>query len=357
MQRPQDMKILKMFKPIAMGLFFTLFLAGFTGKEKYVELEKTTPGRYSSEFPENGAKLSLSNVVGQLAARTHGEILEVKKLSSGNYGLRLRIMNGAEKNSTLWVYYPANSPDIAFYGADKKLLTKQPATQQPHVETKAVRDTVQTITRSNKVVKSVGTPPCVECSVAPVAGVAVILRKGTRGMSKACSSLMNSQGVLGSTGQSIYSILSEPQYARYYTARNSLGGFCPKFNQLSNAQKLTAWTWFWTSLAQEESNCNPTLVHGTTYRDRHGRIRVLNPTEGYGLWAMEKDRNLRRSRGAACNNIGTAAGQARCSIDIMVKTQLARGLTAGVNQSSYWGPVRRGNSQLMPHMRRLNLCF
>lgn len=198
---------------------------------------------------------------------------------------------------------------------------------------------------------------CRDCTTQISSRSESLLRPGSRSMAKACSQLMDAQGDLGPSGQSLFSIMAEPPYREMYTRPDALGSFCPNFNQLTDKEKLLAWTWFWTALAKEESSCNPTQKHGTTYRDKQGQIRVLNPREGYGLWALERDRNVRRWRGQACSNIGTVEGQARCSIDIMMKTQLNKGRTAGVNSMSYWGPVRRGHSQIMPHMRRLSLCF
>jgi hypothetical protein len=162
---------------------------------------------------------------------------------------------------------------------------------------------------------------------------------------------------LGEGGKSLMSIMSENQYAKYYTQSNALGSYCPKFNGLSQTQKLEAWTWFWTALAQEEASCRVDLVHKTSYT-KNGREIILNPREGYGLWAMERDPNIRRSRGAACKSLKNIDGQARCSIDIMVKTQLSKGAPAS-GRIGYWGPVRREykDHQLMPHMRRFSLCF
>jgi hypothetical protein len=221
------------------------------------------------------------------------------------------------------------------------------------------KDVIKFISKGNQSVHKVGQLACVNCSLAPVSGLESILRGSYRGhkMAPSCKALMNSNGELGSTGHSIFSIMSERKYSRYYTEDNSLGHFCPKFNRLTDSQRLQAWTWFWSALAQEESSCIEKKKHATVYQGRDGRTHVLNPREGYGLWALEKDRNIRRSRGSACMNISTAAGQARCAIDIMTKRQLSRGRTAGNDKFSYWGPVRRGYNQIIPHMRRLKLCF
>ncbi|WP_413943231.1 hypothetical protein [Bdellovibrio sp. HCB-162] len=365
MQYLVGMKILKIYKPFIAGLLGTMLLAGFTGKEKYVELESYLNGRTSASFTA-----SSNNIAETLQAGTRGEILEYKKLPSGNYGLRIKVLNGNHANSIFWVYHKLSDSDLALYetvpqgwGKSRAVASVEKArgvqtTRDTQARTDSGRTAVELIGQSNKSLKTAGEPACVNCSISPVAGQRSLLRPPTsRGMSKACSNLMNAEGELGSQGQSVFSIMAEPKYAGYFTANNALGSFCPKFNTLSKSQKLHAWTWFWTALAKEESSCNLTQKHGTTYRDKAGNLRVLNPREGYGMWALERDRNVRAWRGAACNNIATAEGQARCSIDIMMQTQLSKGRTAGVNSMSYWGPVRRGNTQLMPHMRRLSLCF
>ena len=335
-----------------------------------MELEGFLNGRSSASFTANDR-----NIIETLSKGTRGEILEYKRLPSGNYGLKIRVVSGGNNGGVYWIYHRLANSDLALYEQVPPAWGAHSARSVASVEkakgVETVREvqgreasaryaekTVALINKTNSDVRSAGQPGCVNCSISPTAGQGNILRPAkTRGMSNACSNLMNGNGQLGPYGQSVFSIMAEPRYAAYFTASNALGQFCPKFNQLTASQKLTAWTWFWTALAKEESSCNLTQRHGTTYRDRNGNLRVLNPREGYGLWALERDRNVRRWRGAACNDISTAAGQARCSIDIMKSTQLAKGRTAGINSMSYWGPVRRGQSQLMPHMRRLTLCF
>ncbi len=104
------MKISKVFKPFVTGFLCTVFLAGFTGKEKYVELEGYVNGRNSSSFTTRD-----KNIVSVLEKGTRGEIVEYKKLASGNYGLRVKVLNGSEMGQYVWVYHRTSNSDLALY--------------------------------------------------------------------------------------------------------------------------------------------------------------------------------------------------------------------------------------------------
>lgn len=204
-------------------------------------------------------------------------------------------------------------------------------------------------------------PPSVSAPAAAQASAPAtpptILPPTTRRMNPRCANIMDTNGNLGAWGEAIKKVLSEEPYNRSFAANNALGSFCPKFNSLSRERRIQAQIWFWTALAQEESGCNPNKEHGQWYTDAQGVKRRLNPTTGWGLWAMEKSANLRRTRGPACYDIGSVEGQARCSIDIMQKVHYDNGRATSVSRGSYWGPIHRGSSQLMPHMRRFQECF
>ncbi len=379
--------------------FVSLFLlAGFTGKEKYIELQGYLNARDSSSFHADDG-----NVVSILNTGTRGEILESKKMNSGNYGLRIKVMTGAKAGETVWVYYDVKSPALELYetkpttwdqNQKEVAKTTQPekakSTKVTH-ETKALPDrsnetaaaplagslsrpakataarggadgltAAKLIERSNKEITKASQQPCAYCSNATTTGAATpksTLPLKHAGLAGQCSQLVSPDGRLGSLGKSIYSTMAEAKYSKYFTANGSLGSFCPNFNHLQPAQRLQAWTWFWTSLANEESGCTVNKIHPTTIRDRRGRLITINPRAGYGLWAMEKDRNIRRGRGAACDDISSGAGQARCAIDIMVDTQLSEGKPASVTHGSYWGPIHRGRAQIIPHMKKLALCY
>lgn len=216
---------------------------------------------------------------------------------------------------------------------------------------------VDAITTGNTAIRSGPQQACPSCDLLAAAQNEIEISRGSRRMSKQCSAIMDSQGNLGSIGQELYEIMDSDKYASYFTQDSSLGSLCPKFNSLSDSQRIMAWTWFWTALASEEATCTVKKIHPTTYIDRKGRRRILNPRPGYGLWALEKDRNIRRGRGRACDNISTTKGQALCAVDIMFKNPVISRFTGEPNKNSYWGPVRRSQSQVIPHMKRLSLCY
>lgn len=383
------------------GLLCTLLLSGFTGKEKYIELEGLVNGRSSANFRRSG------NVLTTLPRGTQGEIVKATRLRSGNYGIKIKILNGPNAGRTMWVYHRMNGDStLALYKkipSSWKSSSETPArsaerqssrseetqnrTDEPTRavatltirETRSVREnneapaTTETtsgaessdsneevtelsalsaINETNKRLRNETSEDaeCVECTITS-SGHRSLLRPGRRSMAPACNTFMNSQGQIGRGGQIIYDILNSPSNRSAYTKRNALGNFCPNFNELSDSDKLIAWTWFWTALAREESACDPDIVHAT-----HSGGRIINPRVGYGLWAMEQSSSIRRSRGPECSDISSIKGQARCAIEIMKDTQLDDGETAHDN-SSYWGPVRRAHRQIIPHMKRLTLCF
>ncbi|MFM6929135.1 MAG: hypothetical protein ACKOX6_11765 [Bdellovibrio sp.] len=394
------MKISKLYKPLMSGLLCTLLLSGFTGKEKYIELEGLANGRSSANFKRSG------NVLTTLPRGTHGEIMKATKLRSGNYGIKIKILNGPNAGRTMWVYHRMNgNSTLALYKKipsnwdsssqteaksetrpEPRSEEKQNRTNDPTravatltiretrtaidnqdttaTETPAARESstqneeiselsaLSAIDDTNKRLRNekADNEECADCAIT-ASGRRSLLRPGHRAMAPACNALMNSQGQIGPSGQIVYDVLNSPNNRSAYTKRNALGSFCPNFNQLSDSDKLIAWTWFWTALAREESACDPYIVHAT----RSGG-RIINPRVGYGLWAMEQSSNIRRGRGPECSDISTIKGQARCAIEIMKDTQLDNGETAH-DGGSYWGPIRRAHRQIIPHMKRLTLCF
>lgn len=171
-----------------------------------------------------------------------------------------------------------------------------------------------------------------------------------------CSRFMNRDGRLGDWGKILYSKMSDPKYQDSYTSSKALVKACPRFKKLNEKQKLKAWVWFYTALAHEESNCELNREHPTHVKNRDGEEKRINPTLGFGLWALEKLPEYREHRGPACADIGTYFGQADCAVDIMQRTALSAN-NGAVTRKSYWGPVRRYSQQLDRHMRRFTVCY
>jgi hypothetical protein len=199
-------------------------------------------------------------------------------------------------------------------------------------------------------------PAPVSTSALTILSPAASRKKAARGtfpMAEACSNIISSKGKIGSWGQDIADVMLSKKYRTSFLDLQSLGPFCPRYKSLSDTDKIRAWLWFWAALADAESDCRSNAYHGTHLADG----TRLNPRVGHGLWAMEKDANIRQSRGAACFNIQTVRGQATCTIDIMKETQFDRGFSAYYRAASYWGPIRRAPTDLMPYMKRLKGCF
>lgn len=367
---------------------------GFTGHERFVELEGFINGRTSAAF-----RKSDTNVRAVLASGTRGKILSSKKLPSGNYAIKVKTVNGAYKGQTFWVYYNVANPSLKTYdqapanwGTPKVRGPVAEATRDvPALGQKISAEAIAKKTdRLNSAVRRTTGPelPCVGCAgtdnipvpkpplirgdrvrsehqpvgrQAPARDEAAApIASSRRGMEQACYQIIGPDGKYGSWGRAISGIMNEERYKTMFTKSAALGKFCPRFDSLSSPQKIKAWTWFWQSLADEESSCRKDVVHGTTFvNPRTGAVEVLNVRPGYGLWALEKDRNIREGRGPACRDISSVDGQARCAIDIMFKTQLRRGATASESSLKYWGPTynHRNDRQIMPHMRRFSACF
>jgi hypothetical protein len=187
------------------------------------------------------------------------------------------------------------------------------------------------------------------------------IRAGYYSEANQCDKIMDDRtGMNNDIGESVARVILSSTMYDYFMRGNALGSFCPRFSQLSEQRKLQAWVWFWRSLADEESSCIVTRRHSTFARTKRGRRYRLNPEPGYGLWALELNRStrIRQHRGPNCNDISSSQGQALCAVSIMRDTQLDEaGHTASNDSGSYWGPVRRGTRQIIPHMQRFVECF
>jgi hypothetical protein len=373
---------------------FVLAFTGFTGQEVFVELEGYINGRSSIAFRSQDR-----NIRAVLPAGTRGQILQYAVLPSGNYALKIKALNTSAAGNEYWIYYKRSSPAMRLFantpqhwlagGRPRSQERVRDVTRATAAET--TRETTAYQERSNApagggqggahdpallgaVVSSqvvaqtvpaagsaqaVAPTTCRDCTSAQPARIAAPTSRAR--MAAMCSNMIRSDGTYGDWGRQMASILAEPRYRNVYLRNDSLGVFCPKFAQLSESKKIQAWVWFWMALGQEESNCNLNQFHGTHYRNRSGQVVRLNPREGHGIWALEKSATVRRSRGSACSNISSFAGQARCSVDIMARNQLDRGYSASHAPESrkYWGPTRNGRlgRHITPHMRRFTECF
>ncbi|MFA6238410.1 MAG: hypothetical protein WC635_13840 [Bacteriovorax sp.] len=94
-------------------LFIASVLAFKVGDQ--VELEAYLNARSSAKF------LSTSNnVKTQLSKGTKGEILETKKMPSGNYGIKMKVENGPRRGESYWVYYDLKAPKMKLFDAKKR---------------------------------------------------------------------------------------------------------------------------------------------------------------------------------------------------------------------------------------------
>lgn len=383
------------------------FLTAFSGQEKFVELEGYLNGRDSAKFRRID-----NNVRAVLSKGTRGEILESKKMASGNYGLKVRVMSGDKTGRSYWIYYNVNNPDVKLYDSAPQAWNEVDRLEVKKVEqadgvetvraTPAIDETdaaadalyketlpavtgkedaqvaLDAISSGMEAIKNVPIPTtrpeCKECSVSVTAAAeaddvdTVDVTRGAIQMNPRCATFINRHGEFGRLGKKAMSIMSQPKYIDLFTKNNALGDYCPRFNQLADSEKLQAWTWYWGSLANEETQCLIDIVHQT-----HTKTGArLNPTVGYGLFAAEKDdyyRVVTQGRGRACKDIKTGEGQLLCAIDTMAMRTLDRGRNARNDGSIYWGPSRpykcdkkgrckdRGLKQMMPHMKRFKACF
>ncbi len=91
-------------------IFIAYSLVGFSGLERYVELEGFFNARSASKFRTTDANIKF------VAARgTRAEIVNYQKFSSGNYGLEVKVINGEHKGEKVWLYYKSSNPNMQLY--------------------------------------------------------------------------------------------------------------------------------------------------------------------------------------------------------------------------------------------------
>jgi hypothetical protein len=384
-------KTLSKFTALSLAL---VLLLGLTGNEKYVELSGYLNARASAKFRSID-----DNILGVLKTGTRAEILQRKRMKSGNYGFKVEVLDGSLKGREVWVYYNMNNPDLNLYDVKPQdwedIYTEKadpesaqgveatrdtPAIQDPMdltLSTKseelvpsqeALQSTIENSSEAvTAVLKSMRPKPrpsttagCDSCEFrADTTNFPVEIAPATSrtALANNCHKIMQTDGSLGEIGTELYSKMSDPKYSDRYLKSDAMGQLCPNFNSLSSGQKLKAWTWFWTVLAHEESRCRPEVIH-PIYATIKGKSKKINRVEGIGLWAMERYQADRSGRGEACRGDMTEPSlQVQCSIDIMAKMTLRGGSLTHKKNGNYWGPVNRYKSQLLKKMKRFKLCF
>ncbi|MBC7427811.1 MAG: hypothetical protein H7336_04305 [Bacteriovorax sp.] len=106
-------------------ILLSLSLATLFGFDVGQEVELTTflNGRANPDFLKY-----TKNIQTNLVKGTAGKVLEVKKFSSGNAGIKMKITGGAKNGETYWVYYNKANPSLALTGKkSKKEVTPEAA--------------------------------------------------------------------------------------------------------------------------------------------------------------------------------------------------------------------------------------
>lgn len=155
---------------------FVALLSGFK-VDQMIELEKYLNARTGANFLK-----SANNVKSTLPPGTKGKIQEIKKFSSGNFGLKIQVENGLEKGQSVWVYYNTQNPGIKVYAdseqktevrtpaeaASAKLTRKHDVYKEPEATPKAsVKEALGKISEANSKVQGI-TSPCQGCEASRV---------------------------------------------------------------------------------------------------------------------------------------------------------------------------------------------
>jgi hypothetical protein len=88
-------------------------------KGDVVELEAFLNARSSASFMKSSA-----NITATLTKGTKGEILESKKMPSGNFGLKMKVENGPHAGEAYWVYYNVKARLIKLFSDKDTEQTK-----------------------------------------------------------------------------------------------------------------------------------------------------------------------------------------------------------------------------------------
>lgn len=311
------------------------------------------------------AQPSYSVLATELAVGTQVKVLEFSKLSPGLYATKIKVTDSQSSafGKELWVAYQTNNPQLTF---ENPQIFNTPSAQPISTKTNpAPTLSSPRTTLPAAQTQQASSSTCVACSHADDSYQPFLPRtpsNGIRAMAKSCQAIIAPNGRFGSHGERIAEEISKSPYKESFlnlnSSTNPLGRLCPKFANLDQQNKTRAWVLFFAALAQEEAGCRLNQIHGTHLPSG----KVLNPTFGYGYWALEHYEYKRSWRGKACQgNITSIDKQVACTVSIMHNMQLSRGLPldARSNKFKYWGPTfsHRIDRQILPHMRRMSSCF
>ncbi|MGZ3809318.1 MAG: hypothetical protein ACXVCE_14635, partial [Bacteriovorax sp.] len=106
---------------LCLSLTLTSMLAFKVGDQ--IELEAYLHARSRADFTK-GSKIETT-----LSKGTRGEVVESKKMPSGNYGIKMKVENGSHKGESYWVYYNLRAPMMKLMDAKNQELKKQAIAQ------------------------------------------------------------------------------------------------------------------------------------------------------------------------------------------------------------------------------------
>ncbi|AUN98396.1 hypothetical protein DOM21_09200 [Bacteriovorax stolpii] len=156
---------------ILLSLSLSTMLAFKAGDE--IELDSFLNARANPNFLRSAA-----NIKTTLKKGTTGDVLEIKKFSSGNSGIKIKVTSGTHAGESYWVYYNKNNPAIKLTDKKQKdsttperLNLKDSPRSETLRDTAAVRDLtesalVQTSMQAQTLTSTVNetlTPPVLDC--------------------------------------------------------------------------------------------------------------------------------------------------------------------------------------------------
>ena len=133
---------MKKYRNIFFLTLLSLTLLSFKAGDE-VELENYLNARSFADF-----RIKTDNIKTTLTKGTRGEILETKKFNSGNFGLKLKIQNGAHKGESFWVYHNVKLPKVKLYtSGHTQTLDPEKAKQSVHTQNQdAIRSPEEALT-------------------------------------------------------------------------------------------------------------------------------------------------------------------------------------------------------------------